>query len=92
MEARITIIGVVVEGTLLCACFWVGLIGNQRETHSPARSSSREVRIRVPFFSLGYFSRGTLPPKKGREGHQFLGDLVYVPGKLDQIPGMMIPL
>ena len=30
-----------------------------------ARSSSREVRIRVPF-SVVYLSRGTLPPKKGK--------------------------
>ena len=37
------------------------------------RSSSREVRIRVHVFlfsvSVVYFSRGTLPQKKGREGH-----------------------
>ena len=34
------------------------------------RSSSREVRIRVPFpFSVVYFGRGTLPPKKGEKGH-----------------------
>ena len=26
-------------------------------------SSSREVRIRVPFFGVVYFSRGTLPQK-----------------------------
>ena len=33
---------------------------------SLARSSSREVRIRVPFvFSVVYFSRRTLPTKKG---------------------------
>ena len=31
------------------------------------RSSSREVRIRVPLFSVIYFSRGTLP-KKGSKG------------------------
>ena len=37
------------------------------------RSSSREVRIRVPFFSVVYFSRGTLPPKKGKR--ELLGDL-----------------
>ena len=37
------------------------------------RSSSREVRIRV-LFSV-YFSRGTLPPKKG-ERRALLGDLV----------------
>ena len=29
-----------------------------------SRSSSGEVRIRVPFFSVVYFSRGTLPPKR----------------------------
>ena len=28
------------------------------------RSSSREVRIRVPTFSVVYFSRGTLPKKR----------------------------
>ena len=27
------------------------------------RSSGKEVRIRVPFFSVVYFSRGTLPKK-----------------------------
>ena len=32
-----------------------------------SRSSSSEVRIRVPFvFSVVYFSRGTLPTKKGK--------------------------
>ena len=36
------------------------------------RSSSREVRIRVPCFSVVYFSRGTL--KKGKRA--LLGDLV----------------
>ena len=43
------------------------------------RSSSREVRIRVPFFSVVYFSRGPLPTKKEtvKVGTQ-LGDLVYV--------------
>ena len=35
------------------------------------RSSNREVRIRVP---LVYFSRGSLPPKKGKRA--LLGDLV----------------
>ena len=30
----------------------------------PTRPSSREVGIRVPFFSVVYFSRGTLPTKK----------------------------
>ena len=30
----------------------------------PARSSSREARIRVPFFSAVYFSGGTLPTQK----------------------------
>ena len=35
---------------------------------SLTRSSSREVRIRVPFSSVLYFSRGTLPPKKGKSG------------------------
>ena len=36
-----------------------------------ARSSSREVRI--PLFSVVYFSRGTSPPKKGKRA--LLGDL-----------------
>ena len=38
------------------------------------RSYSREVRIRVPVFSVVYFSRGTLPQK--REKRALLGDLV----------------
>ena len=38
-----------------------------------ARSSSREVRIRVPFFSVVYFNRGTNPPQK--KGIRALGDL-----------------
>ena len=35
------------------------------------RSSSREVRIRVSFFSVVYFGRGTLPThtKKMVKGH-----------------------
>ena len=37
------------------------------------RSSSREVRIRVSFFSVVYFSRGTLPPKTGKRA--LLGNL-----------------
>ena len=34
------------------------------------RSSSSEVRVRVPFFSFSvvYFSRGTLPQKRGEKG------------------------
>ena len=44
-------------------------------TCSP-RSSSGELRIRVPFFSLVYFSRGTLP-KKG-ERRALLKNLVTV--------------
>ena len=32
------------------------------------RSSSREVRIRVPFFSVVYGSRGTLPQKRVGKG------------------------
>ena len=32
------------------------------------RSSSGEVGIRVPFFSVVDFSRGTLPTKKGSKG------------------------
>ena len=40
------------------------------------RSSSPEVRIRVPFFSVVHFSRGTLPPKKGKRA--LLGDLANV--------------
>ena len=34
-----------------------------------ARSSSRQVRIRVPFFSAVYFNRRTLSKKKGEQGH-----------------------
>ena len=42
----------------------------------PSGSSSREVRIRVPFlFSVVYFSRGTLP-KKGAKGHYW--DLAWL--------------
>ena len=42
------------------------------------RSSSREVRIRAPtfFFGVVYFSRGTLPQKKGKRA--LLGDLLRV--------------
>ena len=32
------------------------------------RSSCREAGIRVPFFAVVYFSRGTLPPKRGGKG------------------------
>ena len=39
------------------------------------KSSSREVRIKVPFFSVAYLSRGTLPQKK-RGKPALLGDLV----------------
>ena len=38
-----------------------------------ARSSSREFRIRVPFFSVVYSSGGTLSPKTGKRA--LLGDL-----------------
>ena len=39
------------------------------------RPSSRKDRVRVPdFFQVAYFSRGTLPPKKGQRA--LLGDLV----------------
>ena len=42
--------------------FWVPIPAN---VDFSARSSSREDRIRVPFlFSVGNFSRGTLPQKK----------------------------
>ena len=43
----------------------------------PPSSSSREVRLRVPIiFSAVYFSRGTLPTKKGeRTGTLSLGVL-----------------
>ena len=41
-----------------------------------ARSSGREVGIRITTCSVVYFDRGTLPPKKERaKGHQLLGDL-----------------
>ena len=36
---------------------------------SKSRSSSREVRVRVPFFSVVYFSRGILPQKRGEKGN-----------------------
>ena len=45
-----------------------------RSPHLCAKSSSREVRIRVSTFSVVYFSRGTLPPKRGKRA--LLGDLV----------------
>ena len=48
---------------------YCGCLAGVHEGHGKktiiARSSSREVRIWVPFFSVVYFSRGTLPPKKG---------------------------
>ena len=45
------------------------------QSKSKTRCSSREVRIRAPFFSVVYFSRGTeSPPKKKRE-RRALGDL-----------------
>ena len=49
-------------------------------------SSSREVRIRVPFFVV-YSSRGTLPPKVGKRA--LLGDLVLLrvgPGSFGSDP------
>ena len=39
------------------------------------RSSSREVRIWVPFFSVVYFSGGTLPTKNRGEKGRLAGDL-----------------
>ena len=42
---------------------------------SKTKSSSREVSIRVSVFSVVYFSRGTLPKKKGKEKGTWLGDL-----------------
>ena len=37
-----------------------------------SRSSSREVRIRLPFFSsVVYFSRGTTRPQKRAQGHRW---------------------
>ena len=44
-----------------------------RRPKTKARFFSREVRIRVPFFGFVYFSRGTLPTKKGK-GH-YLGEI-----------------
>ena len=43
-----------------------------------SRSSSRELRIRVPLFSVVYFSKGTLPPQKKEtvKGHRAGGPLV----------------
>ena len=56
---------------------------NTAEAHQSqtflTRSSSREVRRRVPdFSSVVYFSRGTPPPKKGERAT--LGDLVKIDG------------
>ena len=42
------------------------------------RSSSRKVRIRVPFFCFVYFSWGTLRKKRNRK-RALLGDLDEVP-------------
>ena len=43
-----------------------------------SRSSSREVRIRIPFFSVVYFSHGepSLKKRNGKSWHQSLGALV----------------
>ena len=43
------------------------------------RSSSRETRIRVPsfFYSVVYFSRGTLPKKETVNGHLAGGPSIY---------------
>ena len=46
--------------------------------HLQTRISSREVRIRAPFSSVVYFSRGTLPTKKGQKGTLSLRDLAKV--------------
>ena len=43
-------------------------MGHSNSYGITARSSSREVRIRVPFFSVVYFSRGTQPKKGVRKG------------------------
>ena len=51
-----------------------------------ARSSSRELRIRVPTFSVVYFSRGTLPTKKG-ERRALLGDLIPFQATLPGLKG-----
>ena len=45
-----------------------GLPSLSKVPQTNARSSSREVGIRVPFLSVVYFSRGTLP-KKFVKGH-----------------------
>ena len=47
---------------------------------SPTRSSSREVRIRVPLFAAVYFSRGTLPTKKETVKGHLVGDLAKETG------------
>ena len=52
---------------------WVKKLKDAEESDGlrepPTRSSSREVRIRVPFlFSVVHFSRGTLPKKRGEKG------------------------
>ena len=50
------------------------------------RSSSREVRKRVPTFFCSLISRGTLPPKKGKRA--LLGDLVMRPMQFERGPAM----
>ena len=47
-----------------------GQLEPSRNSAAFSTSSSREVRIRVPFFPVVYFSRGTLPPKRVK-GHDW---------------------
>ena len=52
------------------------VFGRTAASLNSIRSSSREVRIRVPtFFCFVYFTRGTLPPKKVGTRALLVGDL-----------------
>ena len=50
----------------------------QKAVHECHLSTVRKVTKRVPFFSVVYFSSGTLPTKKG-ERRVLLGDPVGIP-------------
>ena len=54
--------------TLIRTIVSFGTLARKSKT-SKSRSSSREVRTRVQFFSVVYFSRGTLPQKRAEKGH-----------------------
>ena len=51
-----------------CGTFGFGYLFQSATSENSTRYSSREVRTRVPFFSVVYFSRGTLPQKRGEKG------------------------